>query len=319
MRYSYGTSPVPHFIWRETDEKVPERATRQPSTLHLLAVGLDTNHGYAQRCVENSEVTKRRAELEQRLANAQRWAGGARVRGRRASRRYVRRCRETKEQAKALYRRLNDHQWELERQGVDDRTMRATIKEEQRVADTEIATYEQRQRRAYEQSDTEYDNCERYCRKQRELLRQVADLAESERAMYELDNAKDQVMTAFKLALANLVLWTRDRYFPATYAHATWHRLEPFFRLPGRIVWGAAFVAVELRCFNDQHLNRDLAAVCDQVNAAQPHLPDGRPLRYTIHIGYVYVRRISPYVLTVWNPGVAHRGAAARLRDEEPL
>ena len=282
MRYSYGTSPVPHFIWRETDEKVPERATRQPSTLHLLAVGLDTNHGYAQRGVENSEVTKRRAELEQRLANAQRWAGGARVRGRRASRRYVRRCRETKEQAKALYRTLNDHQWELERQGVDDRTMRATIKEEQRVADTEIATYEQRQRRAYEQSDTEYDNCERYCRKQRELLRQVADLAESERAMYELDNAKDQVMTAFKLALAILVLWTRDRYFPATYAHATWHRLEPFFRLPGRIVWGAAFVAVELRCFNDQHLHRDLAAVCDQVNAAQPHLPDGRPLRFRL-------------------------------------
>ena len=84
---------------------------------YLLAVGLDTNHGYAQRCVEHSEVTKRRAELEQRLANAQRWAEGARVRGRRASRRYVRRCRETKEQAKALYRTLNDHQWELERQG----------------------------------------------------------------------------------------------------------------------------------------------------------------------------------------------------------
>lgn len=36
--------------------------------------------------------------------------------------------------------------------------------------------------------------------------------------MYELDHAKDQVMTTLKLALANLILWTRDRYFPATYA-----------------------------------------------------------------------------------------------------
>src|SRR5712691_11880172 len=31
-----STSPVPYFIWRGTDEKVPERATRQPSTLRLI-------------------------------------------------------------------------------------------------------------------------------------------------------------------------------------------------------------------------------------------------------------------------------------------
>ena len=182
---------------------------------------------------------KRRAELEQRLANLQRWAEGARVRGRRASRLYGRRCRETKERAKALYRALNDHQRELERQGVDDRTLRATIKEEQRVARMRrLPPMKQRQWRAYDQSNAEYDKCERYCRKQRELLRQLGDLARSERAMYELDHAKDQVMTTFKLALANLVMWARDRYFPATYAHATWHRLAPFFRLPGRVVWG---------------------------------------------------------------------------------
>jgi hypothetical protein len=154
---------------------------------YLLALGLDTNHGYAARRVENSEVRKRRAELEQRLSNLQRWAEGAHVRGRRASRLYVRRCRETKGQAKALYRTLNDHQRELERQGVDDRTLRATIKEEQRVADAEIAAYKQRQCRAYDQSNAEYDICERYCRKQRELLRQSEDLNASERDMYELD------------------------------------------------------------------------------------------------------------------------------------
>jgi len=31
--------------------------------------------------------------------------------------------------------------------------------------------------------------------------------------MYELEHAKDQVMTVFKLALANVVMWTRDTYF----------------------------------------------------------------------------------------------------------
>lgn len=49
---------------------------------YLLAVGLDTNHGYTKLRVENSEVSKRRAKLEQRLANLHRWAEGAGVRGR---------------------------------------------------------------------------------------------------------------------------------------------------------------------------------------------------------------------------------------------
>jgi hypothetical protein len=63
--------------------------------------------------------------------------------------------------------------------------------------------------------------CERSCRKQRDLLRQLEDLAASEREMFELDHAKDQVMTACKLALANLVMWARDHSFPATYTQAS--------------------------------------------------------------------------------------------------
>jgi hypothetical protein len=271
---------APHLDAVELAQVYTHRWPAQENSIrdYLLALGLDTNHGYAQRRVENSEVSKRRAELEQRLANLQRWAEGARVRGRRSSRLSARRCRETKEQAKALYRALNDHQRELERQGVNDRTLRATIKQEQRVADVEIAAYEQRQCRAYDQSNAEYDKCERYCRKQRELLRQLEDLNASERDMYELDQAKDQVMTVLKLALANLVLWTRDAYFPATYAQATWQRLEPFFRLSGRIAWDPDHVTVELCPFNDAQLTRDLVVLCQRVEAAQPRLPDGRRL-----------------------------------------
>ena len=63
--------------------------------------------------------------------------------------------------------------------------------------------------------------CERYCREQRELLRALEDLTTHERTMYELDNRKDQVMTVFKVALANVVMWTRDHYFPKSFAHAT--------------------------------------------------------------------------------------------------
>lgn len=114
------------------------------------------------------------------------------------------------------------------------------------------------------------------------MLRALEELASSERAMYELDDAKDQVMTVCKTALANLVMWTRDRYFPASYTRATWARLAPFFRLPGRVVGGPDTVRVELRPFNDRRLNRDLAAVCSRVAAAQPRLPDGRRLSLTM-------------------------------------
>ena len=101
--------------------------------------------------------------------------------------------------------------------------------------------------------------------------------------MYELDHAKDQVMTVCKVALANLLMWTRDQYFPATYAQATWKRLAPFFQLAGRVRWEPETVRVELRPFNDAQLNRDLNALCTRIATTQPRLPDGRRLIFTVH------------------------------------
>jgi hypothetical protein len=35
-------------------------------------------------------------------------------------------------------------------------------------------------------------------------------------------------MTVCKLALANLVMWTRDHYFPQTYTHASLRTAQSF-------------------------------------------------------------------------------------------
>jgi hypothetical protein len=94
--------------------------------------------------------------------------------------------------------------------------------------------------------------------------------------MYELDNAKDHSMSVLKLMLVNLLMWTRDRFFPADYAHATTTRLLPFFRFPGRILTFHDRVLVTLRPFNDRALNRDLAEFCQRVNAAHLGLPTGK-------------------------------------------
>jgi hypothetical protein len=117
----------------------------------------------------------------------------------------------------------------------------------QQEAAARLAPLQQRKRQAEDTIVVAFTACERACQRERDLLRQLEDLAASERTMYALDHAKDQTMTLLKLALANPVMWTRDRYFPAPYAQATWHRLAPFFRLPGRIVWGTDTVTVELR------------------------------------------------------------------------
>jgi hypothetical protein len=237
--------------------------------------------------VENSEIAKKRATLEKRLANVQRWADRARKRCRNASKLYTKRCKLTKERARELYRILNDHLIELEQQGMEDWRVRKTIKEEKAVADAEIEEYQQRQWKAYETSNQEHRKCERYCQEQRQLLRALEDLKAQERAMYELDNSKDQVMTVFKVALVNLVMWTRDHYFPPSYAHATWKRLAPFFHLPGMVTQGQNTVDVALRPFNDKQYNQDLEALCERVNAAAPHLPDGRRLHISVQINAV--------------------------------
>lgn len=188
----------------------------------------------------------------------------------------------TCERADALYRVLNTHQKALERRGVDYWRVRQTIKEGKAVADAEIEQYQQRQWKAYHTSNQEFAKCEKYCRQQRELLRAIEDLAQQERDMYELDNRKDQVMTVCKVALANLGLWVRDHYFPGEYAHASWHRLQPFFQLPGRIHWGTETIEVELKRFNDRALNRDLEMLCTKVAQEKLCLPDGRRLFFRV-------------------------------------
>jgi hypothetical protein len=89
-------------------------------------------------------------------------------------------------------------------------------------------------------------------------------------------------MTVFKVALTNLVMWTRDHYFPESFAQATWGRLAPFFHLPGWVVQGPKTVCVELRPFNDRQYNLDLAILCERVNTTGLHLPDGRRLLFAV-------------------------------------
>ncbi len=248
----------------------------------LLPLGLDTNHGYGKVPIVNSEVAKKRAALEKRLSTVERWMASARVRSHKASLLYDRLWKQTKAYGDELYRKLNAHQDALVAQGVDYYEQRAQIKAEKAVIDAELEQRWQRVWRAYNTSSKESEKQQRYAHEQCDLLRALEDLAATERTMYELDNRKDHVMTVCKLALANVVMWTRDHYFPITYAHATWARLAPFFQLRGAVVSTRHTVSVELHPFNDRQYNRDLMALCQRVNERQVRLPDGRLLVFSV-------------------------------------
>lgn len=241
----------------------------------LLPLGLDTNHGYAKKPVPNSEVEKKRTALEKRLANAKRWGEKARLTSSKASKTSSRRWKKAKARSREAYTELNDHLFAMEAQNVPEREYRSRAKELEDAVKSEMESYWQSYYRAHDRCNREYAKWERYCQEQREILRELENLNAGERQMYELDDSKDQVMTVLKLALANLTMWVRDNYFPSEYGHATWQRLVPFFRLPGRVTWGGEAVDVELRGFNDRRLNRDLAAVSALVALHQLRLPDG--------------------------------------------
>ena len=77
------------------------------------------------------------------------------------------------------------------------------------------------------------DTCEGYSRDLRQILRQQAVLQAQARAMFELDHAKDQIMTLFQLGLATLGMWGRAEYFGKSYDLCGWQRLWPFFKWGG--------------------------------------------------------------------------------------
>ncbi len=171
-----------------------------------------------------------------------------------------------------------EYQLSLEEQNLAEYVFRRKLKERKAEIDAQLEQLRIKEWQAYDQCNAEFRKQERYCKEQREVLRALEDLKEPERSMYELDNRKNQVMTVCKVAVANLAMWVRDRYFPPSYAQVTWKRLPPFFQLPGTITQDFTMVQVELHPFNDRALNRDLAILCERVNQASPRLPDGRLL-----------------------------------------
>jgi len=247
----------------------------------LLPLNLDTNHGYAKEQVVNSELAKRQLVTTGRQHRLEHLAQV---------------CRARLAQLKEQDHRLEEHaQANAQRRDelvVQVMCLEAASQTEEReyfpVKARHVATdWEVRQCKAKLEKHAVrslrlLSKCEDYCRELRHVLRRQADLEAQARQMYEMDHAKDQIMTVLKLGLANVGMWVRDQYFGESYQHCGWQRLLPFFKLGGWVSTTADEVQLKLCAFNNRALVRDLEGMCRNVNSSGAILPDGRRLVVSI-------------------------------------
>jgi hypothetical protein len=243
----------------------------------LIPLNLDTNHGYAKEQVVNSELAKRQGVLEGREHRLEHLAQISRVR--------LADLRDQDHQLEAQactyaqrWMELSERLIQFEAAGRTEERDYFPVKAQQLAADWEVRQRKAKLEKHAVRRQRALDKCEGYCRELRQVLRQQEDLEAQAREMYELDHAKDQVMTLFKVGLANVGMWVRDQYFGESYQHCGWQRLLPFFQLGGWITTTASEVQLELCAFNNRALVRDLEEVCRKVNDGAVTLPDGRRL-----------------------------------------
>lgn len=239
----------------------------------LLPLGLDANHGYAKSPVENSEIAKPKQTLTNRIQRLDRWRTSA-----------LQRSQNARQRARNLQRRVHDlidqYTQYINRPQPHD-LMPPTIPHQMTIDAYQRQQY-QRIRKLMNTSDRDFNKAQLYAQQLCQVHRDLLDLNQRDRPMFELDNRKDQLMSALKVALTNLVMWTRDHLFPESYIHATWKRLQPFFNLPGQLQITTTHCIVHLKSFRPLDLQRDLKQLCETVNLAHLYLPDGRILQFHI-------------------------------------
>jgi hypothetical protein len=248
----------------------------------LLPLGLDTNHGYTKTPVENSEVANVCVTLQKRLDKARSQADKANHQVERTSKRYRSLWDKTKQYSAQQRQRLADLAQALGAQGVPLAAAEQLIQREQLLLDRDLQARWRQVDRCIQRCNAAFAKYQHASIQQRQTLRDLHTLDEQARAMFELDNTKDQIMSVLRLMLANLLMWTRDHLFPTDYAHATAKTLLPFLRLPGRILSFDDRVLVTLRPFNDRALNRDLTQFCQRINLARLTLPTGKILIFCV-------------------------------------
>src|SRR6266487_1847642 len=119
---------------------------------------MDINHGFAKAAVENSETSKRRSHLRQRLSRLQQWESSARSRRVAASKRVQRLQIQQQSRARQLSRQLRLDQQQWQEQGLTEQVIGRLIRKRQGLNHEELMQWRPKELQANENVATRNAN-----------------------------------------------------------------------------------------------------------------------------------------------------------------
>ena len=249
-----------------------------------LPLGGDVNVGYDKRQVENSELAKRKAELEARLERLARYIPGCEARLQRARRRHQKHGKRYQAELEAAQQELRDGIQQRGAKGDAALDIYRWAQAEEARVQEQLEPLRSPMEAAAEEMEQELNKRQRYCQEQQEKEQALAKITRkmADHPMYELDDRKDQLMSALRVCLVNVLQRLRDTVFPASYAHAIYETLAPFVQMGGFVIERPQRIEILLDGFWQSAKQRDLEEVVARCNARQFTAPDGRALRFSI-------------------------------------
>ena len=270
----------------EVARRYQARQSKQENAIRdwWLPLGGDVNIGYDKHKVENSELAQEQEALEARLQRLERYIPACQDRLARAQRQ----CQRHSERYQAELQAAQQETQEVipQREARGDAALdiyRWARAEEARILER-LKPLGERIEAAGEKVEKEQEKRQRYGKERQEKEQRLEAViqAMADHPMYELDDRKDQLISALRVFLVSVLQWLRDTVFPESHAHATYKTLAPFLQMGGFVVEHPDHIDVRLDGFWQSAEQRNLEEVVARCNAQQFTAPDGRSLRFGI-------------------------------------
>ena len=249
-----------------------------------LPLGGDVNVGYDKRKVENSELAKRKTELESQLKTLKRHITACQTRLQSAQRQHQKHAERYQAAWQAARQSLQEAIQQRGAQGDAAWVIYQWAQSEETRIQEQMEPQRARLETAAERIKQEQAKQQRYCEQQRQKQQTLAEVTQkmADCPMYELDDRKDQLLSALRLCLANALQWLRGTVFPESYVNATYKSLAPFVQMGGYVIKHPDRIEVFLDGFWQSAKQRDLEMLVARCNTQSFTTPDGRPLWFGI-------------------------------------
>jgi hypothetical protein len=266
--------------------KYRDRYPKQENAIRdwWLPLGGDVNVGYDKREVENSELARRKVEMEARLESLSGHITACQTRLQRAQRQHRKRAERYQDEWQAAGQSLQEAIQQRDAQGDTALAIYQWAQAEETRIREQMAPQRARVKAAAESIEKEQEKQQRYCEEQWKEKQALSVVTQkmADCPMYELDDRKDQLLSALRLCLGNALQWLRDTVFPDSYGNATYKTLAPFVQMGGFVIRHPDRIEVHLDGFWQSAKQRDLEVVVERCNAQPFTPPDGCPLWFSI-------------------------------------